>query len=132
VNARMGGGQVYECNLQTWGVCLVEETLIASLGIPARPMVPKTPLTACAYCYVNAMKSGTVVDVSGLEALRLRPGVVWAKPLTKVGAKAVGPQDGLPTWLCDLFVAQPTAKAALQFLQALEAEEPVKVDTDLK
>lgn len=128
VNARMGGGQVHECNFRTWGVCLVEETLIAALGIPARPLVPRNPISAVAYCYVNAMKSGIVKDLSGLEAVRQRPGVVWAKPLTKVGIKAVGPQDGLPTWLCDLFVQRPTAKEALQFLQALEAEEPVKVE----
>lgn len=128
VNARMGGGQVHECNLRTWGVCLVEETLIASLGIPARPKVPKQPLTAIAYCYVNAMKSGIVKDMSGLEALRQRQNVVWAKPLTRVGIKAVGPADGLPTWLCDLFVQESTAQKALEFLQALEAEQPVKVE----
>eukprot|EP00931_Biecheleriopsis_adriatica_P003086 TRINITY_DN10437_c0_g1_i2.p1 TRINITY_DN10437_c0_g1~~TRINITY_DN10437_c0_g1_i2.p1 ORF type:complete len:625 (+),score=118.02 TRINITY_DN10437_c0_g1_i2:69-1943(+) len=127
VNARMGGGQVHECNRLTWGVCLVEETLLAALGIPSRPLVPKQPLSATAYCYVNAMTSGEVVDMSGLEALRRREGVVWAKPLTKVGASVVGPDDGLPTWLCDLFVRKDTAKEALAFLQELEAEGPVKV-----
>lgn len=127
VNCRMGGGQVHECNRLTWGVCLVEETLLAALGIPARPQVPKTPLSATAYCYVNAMTSGVVTDMSGLEALRQREGIVWAKPLTKVGAKVVGPADGLPTWLCDLFVRKETAKEAIAYLQALEAEGPVKV-----
>eukprot|EP00440_Ansanella_granifera_P017363 gb/GFBE01018857.1/.p1 GENE.gb/GFBE01018857.1/~~gb/GFBE01018857.1/.p1 ORF type:complete len:625 (+),score=126.40 gb/GFBE01018857.1/:1-1875(+) len=127
VNARMGGGQVHECNRLTWGVCLVEETLAAALGIPSRPQVPQRPHNAIAYCYVNSMKSGTVSDMSGLEALRQRDGVVWAKPLTKVGCKAVGPEEGLPTWLCDLFVRKGTAKEALEFLQAIEAEQPVKV-----
>jgi len=127
VNARMGGGQVHECNRLTWGVCLVEETLLACLGIPSRPPVPKTPITATAYCYVNAGQSGTVTDIGGLEALRKRKDVVWAKALTKVGGKVVGPADGLPTWLCDLCVQGKTSKEALAFLQALEAEEPVKV-----
>lgn len=127
VNARMGGGQVHECNRRTWGVCLVEETLLAALGIPSRPQVPKLPLTATAYCYVNATKSGKVADLSALEALRQRHNVVWAKALTKVGGKATGPTDGLPTWLCDLFVQGKTSKEALKFLQDLEAEEPVKV-----
>merc|ERR1740130_1044849 len=60
VNARMGGGQVHECNLRTWGVDLVEETLFAAMGIPARPPVPKAPIHPVAYCYINSKKSGTM------------------------------------------------------------------------
>eukprot|EP00928_Gymnodinium_smaydae_P001401 TRINITY_DN10519_c0_g1_i1.p1 TRINITY_DN10519_c0_g1~~TRINITY_DN10519_c0_g1_i1.p1 ORF type:complete len:630 (-),score=144.18 TRINITY_DN10519_c0_g1_i1:205-2094(-) len=127
VNCRMGGGQVHECNLRTWGVCLVEETLFAALGIPARPAVPARPLCSVAYCYVNAKRSGKAQDISGLEAIMKRQGVVWAKPLVKQGAKVVGPEEGLPTWLCDLFVTGATSKAALAFLQELEASDPVKV-----
>ncbi|CAE7642837.1 CARNS1 [Symbiodinium microadriaticum] len=127
VNARMGGGQVHECNRLTWGVDLVEETMLVSLGIPSRPCVPREPISGTAYCYVNAMKSGTVTDISKLEELRKRDNVVWAKPLTRVGAQAVGPADGLPTWLCDLFVQGKTAKEALAYLQAIEKENPVLV-----
>jgi carnosine synthase len=127
VNARMGGGQVHECNLRTWGVDMVEETLFAALGIPSRPVLPKEPLTAVAYCYLNAKKSGTVKDVSGLEKLLKRDGIVWAKPLVKSGAKVVGPEEGLPTWICDLLVTRPEPKDALNLLQAIEAECPVKV-----
>jgi len=127
VNARMGGGQVRECNLLTWGVDLVEETLFAALGIPAGPDVPKKPLVSAAYCYVNAQKSGVVSNTGALEALRKRSGVVWARPLVKPGTQAVGPKEGLPTWLCDLLVKGSTPKEALDFLFSLEAEEPVKV-----
>jgi len=127
VNARMGGGQVFECNLRTWGVDLVEETLFAALGIPSRPVVPQQPLSAVAYCYVNAPVSGKAHDLGQLEAVLKRSGVVWAKPLVKAGAEVVGPEKGLPTWLCDLFVARPTAKEALDFLHALEAENLVPV-----
>jgi len=127
VNARMGGGQVFECNLRTWGVDLVEETLFAALGIPSRPVVPKQPLSAVAYAYVNAPVSGKAESLSKLEAVLKRPGVVWAKPLVKVGAEVVGPEKGLPTWLCDLFVTRPTAKEALDFLHGLEAEDLVPV-----
>lgn len=125
VNARMGGGQVHECNLRSWGVDLVEESMFAALAIPARPPVPSKPLSAVAYCYVNASRSGTVKDISKLEEVAKRPGVVWAKPLVRVGDKVTGPEEGLPTWLCDLFVAAPTAKEALAFLQTLEAEQLV-------
>lgn len=59
--------------------------------------------------------------------MRKREGVIWAKPLVEHGAEATGPEDGLPTWLCDLFVTRKDAKAALAFLQQLEAGEPVKI-----
>merc|ERR1712151_836358 len=88
VNARMGGGQVRECNLRTWGVDLVEETLFAALGIPAGPFVPKTPLASVAYCYVNASKSGKATDMAVLESFQVRENVVWAKPLVKLGMQA--------------------------------------------
>jgi len=127
VNCRMGGGQVHECNYRTWGVDMVEETLFAALGIPARPMVPKKPLTAVAYCYVNASKSGSVKDLLGLYSLRRRQGVIWAKPLTKLGAQVVGPDTGMPTWLCDLLVEKKEPQEALDYLLSLMKEDPVKV-----
>jgi carnosine synthase len=127
VNARMGGGQIHECNLIVWGVDLVEETLFAALGIPARPNVPREPKQSVAYCYVNAARSGIVKDMSKLDEIRTRSGVVWAKPLTKVGNEAVGVKEGLPTWLCDLMVTKPKPKDALAMLQAIEAEVPVIV-----
>mmetsp|Transcript_41253 Transcript_41253/g.132874 ORF Transcript_41253/g.132874 Transcript_41253/m.132874 type:complete len:663 (+) Transcript_41253:1-1989(+) len=127
VNARMGGGQVFECNLRAWGVDLVEETLFAALGIPSAPPVPKQPLSAVAYCYVNAPVSGRVDDLSQLEGLMKREGVVWAKPLVKPGTQVTGPEKGMPSWLCDLFVTRPTAREALDFLKSLEAENPVPV-----
>merc|ERR1712187_647524 len=37
VNARMGGGPVRDLNLAVWGVDLVEEQLMASVGLPANP-----------------------------------------------------------------------------------------------
>jgi len=127
VNARMGGGQIHETNLRCWSVDLVEETLFACLGIPARPPVPKQPLTAVAYCYMNAPRSGKVTSTSKLEEVSKRPGVVWAKPLVRPGVQVVGPEQGLPTWLCDLLVTGPSAKEALAYLHALEAENLVEV-----
>lgn len=127
VNARMGGGQVHECNLRTWGVELVEETIFAALGIPARPPVPRAPLSAVAYCYVNAERSGKAGDLNGLEKLLTRENVVWAKPLVKPGDLVVGPSDGLPTWLCDLFVTGKSPREALDYLLSIQAEQPVKV-----
>jgi len=127
VNARMGGGQVRECNLMTWGCDLVEETLFLALGIPARPPIPSAPINPVAYSYVNARQSGTLVSIEGLKALAKQEGVVWAKPLAAADSTVVGPADGLPTWLCDLFVTKPTAKEALAYLLKIEDELPVEI-----
>jgi carnosine synthase len=126
-NARMGGGQVRECNLLTWGVDLVEETLFVALGIPSRPAVPKVPIKAVAYCYVNAKKSGRIGSMECLKDLLKQKDVVWAKPLTQPGSQVVGPADGLPTWLCDLLVTKSTAKEALEFLHKIEDELPFEI-----
>merc|ERR1711970_607576 len=61
VNARMGGGPVRECNRLVWGVDLVEEALFCALGIPARPVVPDSPITSIGYSFVNAKQSGKVL-----------------------------------------------------------------------
>jgi carnosine synthase len=127
VNARMGGGQVRECNLMTWGVDLVEETLFIALGIPARPPVPKVPIKPVAYCYMNAGSSFTMGSVQCILDLANTEGVVWARPLVRPGDKVVGPAEGLPTWLCDLLVTKPTAKEALEFLQKLQKDLQVQV-----
>jgi len=127
VNARMGGGPVRDCNLQTWGVDLVEETIFLALGIPARPMVPKQPFVGFAYSMVNAKQSGTLGDTKGVEQLASQEGVFKAKLYCRAGASVVGPADGLPTWLCELCVAKPTAKEALAYLLKLDAEFPVEI-----
>jgi len=127
VNARMGGGPVRDCNLRVWGVDLVEETLFLALGIPARPMVPKQPHEAFAYCLVNAKQSGTMGSTEAMEQLASKEGVVKAKPMCRAGDSVVGPADGLPTWVCELCVAKPVAKDALAYLLELEAEFPVEI-----
>jgi len=127
-NARMGGGQVRECNLLTWGVDLVEETLFIALGIPARPVVPKVPKNQVAYCYVNATKSGVLGSTDCIKDLAKKDGVVWAKPLKKAGDKVVGPDDGLPDWICDLLVTKATAREALDFLLKIQDELPVQIN----
>lgn len=127
VNARMGGGQVRECNLMTWGVDLVEESLFIALGIPARPVCSKVPKQGVAYSYVNAKKSGTMGSTQCITDLASKDGVIWAKPLVRAGDKVVGPADGLPTWVCDLIVSRPTAKEAYEYLMKIEEELPLQI-----
>lgn len=122
VNARMGGGQVHETNLRVWGVDLVEETLFVAVGIPCRPYIPsrEPPGGAVAYCDINATRSGTLQSLDFMKPLKGKEGVVWAKPYLSAGARVVGPQDGLPTWIAEIVVQKGSAKQALDYLFALQ------------
>lgn len=127
VNARMGGGPVHKTNLLTWNVDLVEETLFAAVGIPSRPDVPKEPVQCIANSDVNSLRSGILADVSFLDPLRKRAGVVSFSPHVRPGEAVVGPEDGLPTWLVEIVVSRPTPQEAFDFLLQLESEIQAKV-----
>jgi len=124
VNARMGGGQVYETNWRVWGVDLVEETLFAAAGIPGRPFIPskEPPGGGVAYCDINAEVSGTLQNLEFLEKLQQQEGIVWARPYVKPGTHVVGPADGLPTWIAEIVVQRRSAADALEYLQQLQAD----------
>jgi len=128
VNARMGGGPVHEHNLRVWGCDLVEEAIFCSLGIPARPNVPKVPLEPVAYYLKTAEKSGTVTTMPDFASLSQQEGVVWAKPMVKIGDKVTGPADGLPTWTCDLMIKRPTAHEAVDAVFKLEEAAEVNIE----
>lgn len=124
VNARMGGGQVHECNLRVWGVDLVEETLFAAAGIPCRPFIPSKdpPGGGVAYCDINAEQSGILQNLDFLASLQQKDGIIWAKPYVKAGTQVVGPQDGLPTWIAEIVVQRRNANEALAYLQKIQDE----------
>jgi len=119
VNARMGGGPVYDTNRRTWNVDLVEETLFAAVGVPSRPDAPREPKECIANSDINALRTGRLVDSSFLDPLRGREGVVSFDPHVTAGDQVVGPSDGLPTWLVEVVVSRPTPREALDYLLAL-------------
>lgn len=127
VNARMGGGPVHQTNLRCWNVDLVEETLFIAVGVPARPDVPREPKECIANSDINVLRSGRLADMSFLEPLRHREGVISFSPHVKAGDEVVGPLDGLPTWLTELVVTRPTPREALDFLLKLESEVQERV-----
>lgn len=127
VNARMGGGAVYKANLNTWNVDLVQETLLAAVGIPSRPDVPEQPLQSIAYSDVCASVSGTLSDMSFLEVLQDREDIVSYSPHVKPGSEIVCVADGMPTWLVEIVVSKATPREALDLMMHLEAEVKAKV-----
>jgi len=127
VNARMGGGPVRTVNKMVWGIDFVEETIFIGLGIPARPPIPKQPLTAISYYYINTLKSGRVLELPPLDKLRATPGVVSSSYYVNVGDKVVGPKEGMPTWLGDVIVQGPTSEKSTELMHKMFAAFPARV-----
>jgi len=121
VNSRMGGGQVRENNLAVWGVDLVDESLLASLGIPNAPVVPEKPLTCRSALYFNCMKSGWMGKGDWLESIRKMPGVVYAKLMVQEGDEVCCASDGMPTWLGQLMCNAATPEEAVALVKEYEA-----------
>lgn len=90
VGVRACAVQVRENNLAVWGVDLVDESLLASLGIPNAPVVPEKPLTCRSALYFNCMKSGWMGKGDWLESIRKMPGVVYAKLMVQEGDEVRG------------------------------------------
>jgi hypothetical protein len=67
-----------------WGVDLVEEHLMVSVGIPARPPVAKRPLVQMAEYSINAKKTGVIRDFDFLNKWQDHADVLYARPLVPV------------------------------------------------
>ncbi|GBF94433.1 hypothetical protein Rsub_07247 [Raphidocelis subcapitata] len=128
VNCRMGGGPVRDTNLLVWGVDLVEEHLMVSVGIPARPPVAKRPLVQMAEYSINAKTTGVIRGFEFLDRWQNHPDVLYARPLVPAGSKVVCVEDGLPTWVCELMVVKPTVQEAIDFVKAIEEGMDIVID----
>lgn len=122
VNCRMGGGSVRNMNLMVWGVDLVEEALLAVVGIPSRPNVAAKPLRHVGEYLLNAQKTGTLGNLDFLKAFEERKGVLMVKALVPEGSKVVCVKDGLPTWICEIVVEADSTKTAVANAEELEKE----------
>ena len=67
VNARMGGGPVHMINKLVWGVDLIEEQCLVSMGIPSDPYMARSPLVFLAENSINAKVTGKLEDDSFME-----------------------------------------------------------------
>ncbi|GJQ10043.1 hypothetical protein GpartN1_g1834.t1 [Galdieria partita] len=124
VNARMGGMCVRDANLVAWGVDLVEEHMMASLGIPIRPMIPREPLAYLAEAAVNAPYSGVMESDDWLQVLSDDPRTRVLRYLKKKGDMVRGPEDGMPDWIAEIIcVSFVSGKDALEYMQTALCEK---------
>eukprot|EP00184_Porphyridium_aerugineum_P008601 CAMPEP_0184692272 /NCGR_PEP_ID=MMETSP0313-20130426/823_1 /TAXON_ID=2792 /ORGANISM="Porphyridium aerugineum, Strain SAG 1380-2" /LENGTH=545 /DNA_ID=CAMNT_0027150097 /DNA_START=149 /DNA_END=1786 /DNA_ORIENTATION=- len=104
VNARMGGVSVHECNLDAWGVDLVEEHMMSVLKIPIKPALPEKPLAFFAETAINAPYSGVLNSDTWLDEFKKDPRVRYIHYFKPKGSKVIGPEDGVPDWIGEIRV----------------------------
>ena len=119
VNARMGGSIVRDLNLFVRGVDLVEEHLLASAGIPIRPLEAPEPLCGISNVLLFAERTGAVGSNRFLADLEADPRVFWAATNLEPGDGVVCAADGFPTVLAEIGLRDVDAPTAVGEIKAL-------------
>lgn len=83
-NADAADAVCRDTNLLVWGVDLVEEHLMCSAGIPARPPAARKPLVQMAEYSINANKTGIIKHFDYLKQWQSHPDVLYCRPLVQV------------------------------------------------
>ena len=118
VNARMGGGPIRLQHKYVYGVDLVVEQLLSCIGVPpsVRSAIPAEPLGENR-CYVsstpNATKSGAIKSLGFLDCVRDRKDLLGVWEFIEAGASVIGPEDGQPSWLCEIALVGRNGSAEL-------------------
>jgi biotin carboxylase len=119
VNARMGGTIVRDMLLKVHGVDLVEEHLLASAGLPVRPVPAPEPRCGVSNVLAYAHRTGTVPSTDFMDRLAADPRVFYAHAGIEPGTRVVACADGIPTLLYEVALEErdvATAIAAIRHL----------------
>jgi carnosine synthase len=131
VNCRMGGMFVRDHNRLCWGVDLVEEHLLATVGIPCLPPKAETPLQCTGGVYPSVEATGVILNTNVLNDYlpSKRQDIVYMTPLVEPGDIALGPKDAVefPTWLCGYMCTAPTVEEAIEKAQKINDDIVAKV-----
>ena len=119
VNARIGGGPLYELHRWVWGVDLVEQYLMTCLGIPIRPQKAPQPNAHLVTSDLICPCSGIITDADFLSAFTSHPRVVRCKTFFKAGQVVTGPDRGVPDSLGEIMVYGPSVDEASRTLNEL-------------
>lgn len=108
VNARLGGGPICEMHKRVAGIDLAHEQILisAGLGPSFKTSNSHTPTRAFAYMTTNAVSSGRVGErMEFLETFRATASKLSCR--VKPGMYIVGPEEGQPTWLTEIWMERP-------------------------
>lgn len=104
INARLGGGPICEMHKRVAGVDLAEQQIRLAIGLsPSIITNPDHPIRSFAYMTTNATKSGIVgsnMDFLDRYSNQVSKLTCRAKP----GDKIVGPEEGQPSWLVEIWM----------------------------
>jgi len=130
VNARIGGGPVWDLHRRVWSVDLAEQYLMVQLGIPIRPAPAAQPLAYVITSDLPAPITGTITRDDFLAHLAGRPEVIAAYPKVRPGQRVIGSDSGVPEWLGEIIVQGESVAHAEQLMAAILAalELPILPD----
>lgn len=119
VNARMGGGPIYQMVKWVWNVDLIEQQLMICSGMNIHPNKSVEPLTYLASHIIVAPYSGIVLRDDFLTHLKDDPRVVFVKVYAIQGQYIHGPQNHVPEWLAEFIVCGDSPESADRTLEEI-------------
>ena len=119
INARMGGSIVRDTNLMVHGVDLVEEHLMATVGIPINPVPSDHPMCGVANILIYADKTATIASTDFVETFTSDPRVFFAVPAVVEGQDVQSAADGFPTLLIEVALREQNATRAVDAIRTL-------------
>jgi biotin carboxylase len=127
INARMGGGSVRDNNLEVYGVDLVEEHLLASVGIPINPMKAEAPRTAAAGLTLYSPRTGTLQSFEFAKAFHDDERVFFVGEHILAGDHVQSVEDGFPTELLEFVLRERDVPTAIREIKKLAASVSIPV-----
>ena len=116
INARLGGGPICEMHKRVNGVDLATEQIRVACGwAPStQPTTKKSsPSHAFAYMTTNALSSGKIgCDLEFIKTYRNMPGVESVKCRVQPGDVVIGPEDGQPSWLVEIWMCSESMSSS--------------------
>jgi len=112
INPRLGGGPIREMHLQVAGIDLASEKIRLAFGNCVSGCVIPSKSREFAYMTTNAISSGIIGDdLSFLDVYRAYEGVINISCRVRGGDFVVGPSDGQPSWLVEIWMATRDSNA---------------------
>jgi carnosine synthase len=103
VNARLGGGPICEMHKRVSGIDLAEQQIRLAIGLTPSPHISDISGRSFAYMTTNAVASGVIgSDLSFLN--KYREDVLKLSCRVRAGDRVVGPADGQPSWLVEIWM----------------------------
>lgn len=122
VNARIGGGPIYQLNRMVWGVDLAQQYLLTRLGVPIHPHKTAAPQNFLITSDLPCPYSGVLAHTDFLQPLAAQPNIIHCKTYAQAGQFVIGPDRGVPDMLGEVMVSGDSVEAASRLMDTLLAQ----------